>query len=73
MVGWLAWRCTGGEVSLGLLSQATGTVKEALGSPLYLIQQGEVGLGTAHPAEGAVLHDMPHLRLVQRHEALGVE
>ena len=35
--------------SLRLLSLAAGTVNEALSSTLHLIQQGEVGLGTAHP------------------------
>ena len=60
-------------LSLRLLFQAVSTVDKALGSPLHLIQQGEVGLGTALPAEGTVLHDGPHLRLVQRHEARGIE
>lgn len=58
---------------VSLLLLATGAVYEAFSSPLYLIQQGEVALGTAHPGEGAVLHDGPHLRLVQLHEAVSVE
>ena len=58
---------------LRLLTRAIGTVDKALGPPLHLIQQGEVGLGTTLPAKGTILHDGPHLRLVQRHETRGIE
>ena len=50
-----------------------GIADETLSPPLDLIQEREVALSTVHPCEGTVLHDGPHLRLVQLHEAVGVE
>ena len=49
---------------------AVGIRYKACSSPLYLVQQGEVALGTAHPGEWAVLRKGPHLRLLQLHEAI---
>ena len=37
------------------------------------VVQAGVALGTTHPGEGVVLHDRSHLRLIQLHEAVGVE
>ena len=50
-----------------------GISDKAFSSPLHLVQQGEVALGTAHSGEWAVLHDGHHLCLVQLHEAIRVE
>ena len=52
---------------------AVAVIDETFGPPLHLVQQGEVALGTAHPGEWAVLHDGPHLSLVQLCEAICVE
>ena len=60
-------------VRLASLCLVSGIVYEMLSSPLHLVQQREVALGTTHPDEGAVLHDEPHLRLIQLNEALSVE
>ena len=50
-----------------------GVGNKAFSPPLHLVQQGEVALGAAHPGEWAILHDWPHLSLVQLHEAIRVE
>ena len=45
-----------------------GVGYEAFSPLLHLIEQGEVALGTAHSGKRAVLHDWPHLHLVQLEE-----
>ena len=56
-----------------LLLPAAGTLDEAFCPPLHFVQQGEVSLGAAHPCEGTVFHDGPHLGLVEPQEAICVE
>ena len=52
---------------------AMGVSYEAFSPPLHLVQQGKVALGTVHPSKGAVLHDGPHLRLLQLQEAICIK
>ena len=60
-------------IRLALLRLVSGIVYDTLSVPLHLVQQGEMALGTAHPGEGAILHDRLYLRLVQLHETISVE
>ena len=56
-----------------LLLVAIGVSYETFSPLLHLVQQGKVALGTAHPVEWAILHDGPHLHLVQLHEVICVK
>ena len=56
-----------------VLVLTSGIAEETFSPPLDLVKEREVTLSTVHPCEGTVLHDGPHLRLVQRHEAVSVE
>lgn len=46
-----------------LLLLAADVVDEALSPPTHPVQHGEASLGAAHPEDGTVLHDRPHLSL----------
>ena len=60
-------------VRMASLRLVSGIIYETFSPPLHFVQQREVALSTIHPNEGAILHDGPHLRLIQLHEAFRVE